>query len=78
MKFRLFGKRRKKEDLRLADEELDGGQERADGDGVPELSKEKVVLEKISVDLNNKMLRLDYIKRLYEGIREAKDRKSVV
>ncbi len=72
MKFRLFGKRRKKEDLRLADEELDGGQERADGDGVPELSKEKVVLEKISVDLNNKMLRLDYIKRLYEGIREAK------
>ena len=58
MKFRLFGKRRKKEDLRLADEGLDGGQERADGDGAPELSKEKVVLEKISVDLNNKMLRL--------------------
>lgn len=72
MKFRWFGKKRKKEDA--------GGGETSEriaetGEGEEEsldLSKEKVALEKISVNLNNKLLRLDYIQRLYEGIKEAK------
>lgn len=72
MKFQLFGKRRKKEHDIPEEEGADREREYADADGPVDLSKEKVVLEKISVDLNNKMLRLDYIKRLYEGIREAK------
>lgn len=37
-----------------------------------ELQEEKIVLEKENVDLTNKTLRLDYIQRLYDGIREAK------
>ncbi len=72
MKFQLFGKRRKKEHDVPADVSADCEREYADADGTVDLSKEKVDLEKISVDLNNKMLRLDYIQRLYEGIREAK------
>ena len=72
MKFQLFGKRRKKEHDVPADVNADCEREYADADGTVDLSKEKVDLEKISVDLNNKMLRLDYIQRLYEGIREAK------
>ncbi len=31
----------------------------------------KVVLEKVNVDLKNRAVRLDYIKRLYDGIKEA-------
>lgn len=72
MKFRWFGKKRQKEDA--------GGGETSEriaeaGEGEEEssdLSKEKVTLEKISVNLNNKLLRLDYIQRLHEGIKEAK------
>ena len=44
----------------------------ADFEKESEEVEEKVVLEKINVDLKNKVLRLDYIQRLYEGIKEAK------
>lgn len=37
-----------------------------------DLQEETTVLEKENVDLTNKTLRMDYIRRLYDGIREAR------
>lgn len=70
MKFRWLGGKKKKESDSGSERSGRAGDtvERADAD----LPEEKVVLEKISVDLSNKLLRLDYIQRLYEGIKEAK------
>lgn len=64
MAIKWFGRRRQNEEP-IAKEEPD--LERESGE-----VEEKVVLEKINVDLKNKMLRLDYIQRLYEGIKEAR------
>ncbi len=60
MKFNWFRKRK-----RVAEEEniLENAEEQ---------KEETLVLEKENVDLTNKTLRLDYIRRLYDGIREAK------
>ncbi len=47
-------------------------QEKSVQESTEELQEEKIVLEKENVDLTNKTLRLDYIQRLYDGIRDAK------
>ena len=61
-----FGRRKHKKEIILDTQE----QDRLDGPS--DEPEEKVNLEKEHVDLKNKMLRLDYIQRLYEGIKEAK------
>lgn len=69
MAWKLFGKKRKKITGELREEP---GQ-RTDLEETPEeIQEEKITLEKENVDLTNKTLRLDYIRRLYEGIQEAK------
>lgn len=64
MAIKWFGRKGKKE------EPIFNGEAEAERAGAQE--EEKVELEKINVDLKNKILRLDYIQRLYEGIKEAR------
>lgn len=64
MAIKWFGRKGKKE------EPIFNGEAEAERAGAQE--EEKVELEKINVDLKNKVLRLDYIQRLYEGIKEAR------
>lgn len=68
MGLRFFGgKKRKKQNI----DQKEVQKVRVGQDSAEEV-EEKLVLEKENVDLTNKTLRLDYIKRLYEGIKEAK------
>ncbi len=60
MRFHWFRKRKKIEQSETVVENTE------------EIQEEKITLEKENVDLTNKTLRLDYINRLYDGIREAK------
>lgn len=77
MGLRLFGRTRASKQ-RAKDEQRKQKDERElrDGSGSEQLAQDKpedkIELEKENVDLTNKVLRLDYIQRLYEGIREAK------
>lgn len=63
MAIKWFGRRKKEESV------LNG---EADAEQDSTREAEKIEIEKINVDLKNKLLRLDYIQRLYEGIKEAK------
>lgn len=77
MAFRLFGRKKKRWEGERPDETPVPENERTDGSSIPEerreeMPEERVTLEKENVDLTNKTLRMDYIQRLYEGIKEAK------
>ncbi len=86
MAFRLFG-RKKREGIRGEEipepgagtgVEAEAKAEAGESGNPKEPVEEKIVLEKENVDLNNKTLRLDYIRRLYEGILEAKHQCEVI
>lgn len=64
MAIKWFGRRRQETQLQIEEE--------VGSESKSVQVEEKVELEKINVDLKNKILRLDYIQRLYEGIKEAK------
>lgn len=73
MGFKWFGKKRGKQDEGEQEIVEEAGQEKTPAEEpVDEPVEEKLVLEKENVDLTNRTLRLDYIQRLYEGIKEAK------
>lgn len=80
MSFKLFGKKRRKKGKRgeevasEAVEQVTGGirREGEEEAQTPNVAEETVKLEKENVDLTNKILRLDYVQRLYEGVREAR------
>ena len=74
MGFRWFrSKNKEKGDQQLAAEaEMENGTEAEGVEKDLEAVPEQIKLEKEKVDLTNKPIRLDYIQRLYDGIREAK------
>lgn len=84
MAFRLFGRKKREKEKETETErvipgetpvemrEEEWGEESGKSEAQEEIPGEKIVLEKENVDLTNKTLRLDYIQRLYEGIKEAK------
>lgn len=65
MAIKWFGRRKKEEPVLNGEPESESERDSA-------REEEKIELEKINVDLKNKILRLDYIQRLYEGIKEAR------
>lgn len=74
MGLKLFGrnKKNKQKEQREQQDQRELPDESNFEDSMQGKPEEKVKLEKENVDLTNKALRLDYIQRLYEGIREAK------
>ncbi len=74
MGLKLFGRKKKNKQKEQKGQQEHRELSEESGFEDPEQGKpeDTVTLEKENVDLTNKMLRLDYIQRLYEGIREAK------
>lgn len=80
MGFKLFGRKKRKaekEAKEAAWEETEKKEDRFHEEdeqeaGQPEPAEETVKLEKENVDLTNRAMRMDYVQRLYEGVKEAK------
>ncbi len=74
MGFRWFrSKKKEKGDQQpAAESEIENVTEAESVEKDLEAMPEQIKLEKEKVDLTNKSIRLDYIQRLYDGIREAK------